>query len=148
MDELLPSVWNLFHDGSVDSVAGSVPGIVTIEVSIPYLRERISEPGQTFTVTLHNCTRFVYRDYDNEDFSDDFGRIADARPGILSASMKGETCVVHGDCGVFEMVAADGSLSVNGKLLLLSDLFQVATSYWEDWKAKSQNDMKSDSNEK
>jgi hypothetical protein len=140
MDPFFPSIWNVLHDGCIDSVAGSIPGVIMIEVSIEYLRQRIQEPGDTMTITLLNCTRFVYRDYQGDASTSDLHVVSEACPGILSAAMQDDVCVVHCDCGVFEFIAKDGSLTINGSPYLLADLLQVAKEYWEEWETKNQGD--------
>lgn len=113
-----------------------------LEVSIDYLRERINEPGNTFTLTLINCERFAYRDYESNSFVTDLSTISEIGPGILSSEMQQEVCIVHGDRGLLEIVASDGSISINGRPFLLTELFQTAKEYWEEWERKNKSKRK------
>lgn len=140
MHPIFPTIWDVFHDGSVDRVEGSVPGTVTVYVGIQYLREMFPEPGEHFIVTLRDCTMFSYKAYDSDEVITDFAGIADAWPGILSAEMDGVVCKVFGENGLMQVSSSDGSIRLDsGREISLEELLQAATKYWDDWEAKSRD---------
>lgn len=131
-----PTIWNVFHDGSIDRVEGAVPGSVSVYVDIDYLRERFSDPGEHFIVTFPNCLDFSFQLYDDSTLIVDFAAIADAWPGILSAEMDGEDCKVFTDSGILRMKASSGSIRLDsGREISLCELLDTAASYWEEWEA-------------
>jgi hypothetical protein len=48
-----------FHDGYIDRIDRSAPGVLRLEIQIEYLRDMFPEPGTRFVVTLTACSKFV-----------------------------------------------------------------------------------------
>ena len=78
------SLWNLFHDGSIEHIEGTVPGNASLLVSIQYLRDRFPSAGTGFVVSLFDCNLFTFQPYDEPEISD-LAKIAALEPEILSA---------------------------------------------------------------
>ena len=53
-----PAIWNVFHDGIIVGVEGSIPGDLAVLIECDYLRERFAEPGGQFTLTIHDGSKF------------------------------------------------------------------------------------------
>lgn len=108
--DFYPAIWNVLHDGGIIAIHGAVPGTIRLDVSIEYLRERFTDPGEIIQVTLTDCTWFAYRDYEAQDFCTDLPAIAASEPEILSAEMCGDiskVCCVGGTLEVRSRWIAD-----------------------------------------
>ena len=125
------SVWNLFHDGSIVGLDGSVPGDVTVTVAIEYLRAMLPEPGDSFCIRLTGCTSLECRPLC------DFAAIATAEPEILSASDRGDTVVVglQSESGTYMELRLHYetiTVSVEGaRVVPFDELAAAARRYWE-----------------
>ena len=140
MEPFFPTIWTVFHDGSIDQIEGTIPGTVSVYVDIEYLRERFSEPGEHFIVTLPDCVKLSFQLYDDEKRIVDLAVIGDECPGILGAEMEGDVCKVFMDNGILELSSADGSIRLDsGREVPLNELLEVATTYWDEWEAKSRD---------
>lgn len=51
--------WGLLHDGGIDAICGEIPGAVSIEVSIRYLRQQFPGKGTGFRIDLVNCSQLA-----------------------------------------------------------------------------------------
>ncbi len=138
METFSPTIWNVLHDGSIDRVAGTVPGRVSLYVGIEYLRERIPDDGEYIIVTLDECKSLVYRPYNSTIEMTDLTTIGGKSLTILNAEMEKSTCRVFTDLGILEIQFDGGSLSLDsGRIISLRDLLAVADAYWTAWKSKS-----------
>ena len=69
----MEAFWRLLHDGGIESITGNIPGTVSLEVSIRYLRQQFPGEGTAFKVVLSDCDQLVYQEYDSspvKDFDD------------------------------------------------------------------------------
>ena len=140
MEPFFPAIWNVFHDGCIEQIEGSAPGMVSVHVGIEYLREMFSDPGEYFLVTFPNCTKFSFQHYERDELVVDLASITEDFPGILSAQMDGDVCKVFTDAGLLKMSSDDGSIRLDsGREISLDELLQAATKYWDDWEAKSRD---------
>jgi hypothetical protein len=130
-----PTIWNVLHDGVIVGFDGGVPGTLIVDISIAYLRKRFPDPGETIRLVLVDCTRFAYREYETDEFSTELPEIAAIGPEVVSASMKDGVCEVDCAGGTLEVVAAGGSICLDGgREVTLEELTTVADSYWKEWK--------------
>ncbi|MEM7781914.1 MAG: hypothetical protein AAF623_00945 [Planctomycetota bacterium] len=140
VEPFIPAIWNVLHDGCIEQIDGNLPGEIRIVVSIEYLRERFQEDGDTFVVTLRNCTEFSHRIYEHEQATSDLGTIANESLSILSAQMHEKICRVFTDVGVIELVCDGGTIALDsGRKITLEKLIAVAESYWDEWESKSKS---------
>jgi len=135
-----PTIWNVLHDGSVVAVSGTIPGKVQLDVSIDYLRERFSDSGKTIRLTLIDCTRFAYRDFNTgEKFSTDLSAIAAMEPEVLSAEMRGDLSVIDCSGGILEVTAKDALVALDsGRSITLQELLDVSEAYWTEWQQRAE----------
>lgn len=136
-----PAIGNVLHDGAIIAIHGVVPGEVRLDVEIDYLRKRFTDPGQAFQITLNGCTWLAFRSW-NEDEAviTDVTRIAALELEILSAEMRAERFDIHCGGGTLEIIAADGSLTLDsGRPLTLPDLLDAATAYWQEFSRRGAN---------
>lgn len=132
---LNPDLWNVLHDGSIDSISGSVPGEISLSVGISYLRDLFEDPGESIAITLHDCTRISFKDADRLEAIEDIAAISALELGILSTEVGHEVFCSHRHggacCGTLSIVAAGFSLSLDtGRPIELEDLFAAAETYW------------------
>lgn len=130
------SLWSLLHDGSIESIAGAVPGDVALQVSIRYLRDRFPGDGTGFVVRLLNCTHLSFEPYDGPSISD-FPAIVALEPEILSAESN----------DMLEVACVTGTLHLRydavkifldaGGEVALSELDSACRAYWDDWSARA-----------
>jgi len=66
MGSACPAIWNVLHDAIVIGVSGEVPGDVVLTLECEYLRRRFADPGNTFALTLNQCTRLRFRPWADE----------------------------------------------------------------------------------
>lgn len=130
-------IWNLLHDGSILGISGSMPGDVEISVGIEYLRTRFPDTGEKILLTLHGCTRLEYEAWDSGSVLTDPRQISAIQPQILSATGC-DPVEISCDGGTLRIAASGVSLSLDsGRAISVSELSDVADSYWEEWSAKA-----------
>lgn len=57
-------IWNILHDDEITAISGEGSDILTMFVSIPYLRRRLDPLGDSFVLTLSGITRLEFHDFD------------------------------------------------------------------------------------
>jgi len=57
-------IWNILHDDEITAISGEGSDILTMFVSIPYLRRRLDSLGDSFVLTLSGITRLEFHDFD------------------------------------------------------------------------------------
>lgn len=134
MGEFFPDIWDVLHDGSIESLTRSAPRTLVVDVGIEYLLERFDPPADFLRIELADCDRFAFREYSASDWIEDLPRITECHPGILSGELRGETIIMHCDNGVIELTASGGSLTLDGnRAITLDDLKKVAGGYWDNF---------------
>lgn len=136
------SIWNVLHDGSIESASGQIPGTVSLGIDIQYLRERFSDAGRLFILTLENCTRFEFQPYDENTLTS-LDEIAKRDVQILSADDTGGkieiSCAIHrGAGGVLRVVAAHYALALDsGRKISYQEIERVADEYWNEFSGRN-----------
>lgn len=123
-------VWNLLHDGSIESIVNHPDGTVILEVSIDYLTELMQPPQQSLFITLHNCTSVQYLqsndgEYEESNLTQAIGS------GILEANDASSLVTIWLDDG--KLITSYSKITLNladGSTLPIEYLEQIATSYW------------------
>jgi len=75
-------IWGVFHDGVLKLVDGTVPGTIRLEIEIAYLRNMFPEPGNSFFVTLLDCSKLVYAEYGKQS-TESLSHIQGREPEVL-----------------------------------------------------------------
>jgi hypothetical protein len=57
-------IWNILHDDEITAISGEGSDILTMFVSIPYLRRRLDPLGDSFVLTVSGITRLEFHDFD------------------------------------------------------------------------------------
>jgi len=125
----------LMHDGGIDTIRGEVPGIVSIEVSIQYLREQFPGEGTGFRIVLANCSELTYREYDSTPVTD-FDSIVALEPEIVSVEKCESSVVVNCVMGTLTTSYEAAAIFLDsGEEVSLDQLASCSKSYWYAWAA-------------
>ena len=134
LEDLCPSIWNLFHDGSICLIEGTVAGQVKFHVDIEYLHTRFDDPGTLFIATFPECHSLQYQPYDSTEVVKDSELVGEQYLPILTAESDGADCKVFMESGVMTMPCVQGSLALDsGREVSLAELDLVAKDYWDKW---------------
>lgn len=127
--------WGLLHDGGIEAIHGEVPGTVSVEVSIRYLRRQFPGEGTGFRVDLANCREFTYCEYDSTPVMD-FDAIVALDPEIVSVE-KGASCVVvRCVTGTLSMSFEAAAVYLDtGEEVSFDELSSAGKAYWDAWAA-------------
>jgi hypothetical protein len=129
-------IWGVFHDGSVIRIDGAVPGTLRLEIDIQYLRRMFPEPGDCFIVTLSDCTKFTFTEYDGPPITD-HARIQALEPEILYVNEL-EPLILDCDGGTLELDYQEMSVSLeSGYPVGYDDLVSAADKYWAAFAARA-----------
>lgn len=136
-DAMDPDYWNILHDGYIVGVRGGVPGDVSLDVEINYLRERFSEPGHHLKLTLHHCTQLSYDAFEEGTF-EEFSVISRFRPQILRAAGFTDASLIECVSGDLRVNAQGASLALDsGRPVSLDELKAMAEAYWTEWEQRA-----------
>jgi hypothetical protein len=126
-------VWNIFHDGSIVNIQGSLPDLV-LTIEILYLRHMFSKDGESILVRLRNCSIFEYQDFDSNTQISNFSEVATLEPEILS---------VQEIDGLAQILCVSGNLRIkykdisfeldNGSSVDIPELDKACNEYWDKW---------------
>jgi hypothetical protein len=130
-----PTLWTLLHDGGIDAIDGSVPGTLTLTVSIQYLRERFPGDGDGFAIVLSDCTEFAFAPWDGPPLTD-LAAIAACEPEILDAEA-GDALTIGCTAGTLRTRYAAAAIRLDtGGAVTVDELTAAAQSYWAEWSAR------------
>ncbi|MBD8528956.1 MULTISPECIES: hypothetical protein [unclassified Massilia] len=129
--------WGILHDGGIANIAGTVPGTISIDISIGYLRQQFPDKGTGFKVVLTDCTRFEFAEYDRE-LLHDVESIVERDPEILNLEHGGDPVVVNCTMGTLTLLYATASVYLDsGTPVSFEELSAASSAYWEAWKART-----------
>ena len=127
-------IWNVLHDGSIDSIAGTVPGDIEMRVGILYLREMFSNDGEAIIVRLANCTKLAMKIWEDDVVTDDHDRIVSTDSEILSTQSEDVPVHIITTLGELDIDFEAFSLSLdNGRQITFEELCDVCENYWNRW---------------
>jgi hypothetical protein len=127
--------WGLLHDGGIDSITGKIPGTVSLEVSIGYLRQQFPGKGTGFKVVLSECDQFVYQEYDSPPVKD-FDEIVRLDPEIVGVEKGTYPVVVNCVMGTLKLSYAAASIYLDsGEKVSFDELTRASKAYWDAWAA-------------
>jgi len=129
-------IWNILHDGEITSVEQN-GDILTMVVSIPYLRRRIQPLGDSFVLTIKSITQLDIFNYDGHTLSLT-KEVEEARPEILSTDSTSMPIKINLTIGQMVMSFEDISITLDtGGAIDFEQMEKVCDDYWTEWKAKS-----------
>ncbi len=129
-------VWKYLHDGGIENIEGSVPGDVSVHVSIRYIRKRFPGDGTGFIIRLSNCTRFEFEPYD-EPACTELAEIVRLDPEILSLQ-SADPVVVNCVMGTLNLAYTHATVTLDsGVPVSLEELDAATKTYWEEWSQRN-----------
>jgi len=132
------AVWLSFHDGTIERIVGEVPGDVTLDVCVDYLRNRFPGAGTGFRVTLSDCALFEYEPYD-EPAIHEFAEISKRVPMVMAVECESPIVI---NCVMGTLRLAYGSMSIStdsGQFISAEELNQASIDYWSEWSARQRH---------
>ena len=127
--------WGLLHDGGIESITGNIPGTVSLEVSIRYLRQQFPGEGTAFKVVLSDCDQLVYQEYDSSPVKD-FDEIVGLEPEILGFEKGTYPVVVNCVMGSLRVSYRAASIYLDSRdAVSLDELAVASKAYWDAWAA-------------
>lgn len=134
------AIWNLFHDGTIESCAGDVPGDLTLAVSIDYLRKMIEPGGEFFFLDVRGCTLMELQSWADDSVASGADALNTIQPEILSGSEEGDRVIVI--CNGYEMRMRYDAIAVwldTGAPLTIDEIDAVAEKYWSRFGSGNQD---------
>lgn len=129
--------WGLLHDGGIDAIHGEIPGAVSVEVSIQYLRQQFRGEGTGVILELANCSELTYREYDSTPVKD-FSEIVALEPEIVSVEKEGHSVVVNCVTGSLTIVYESATIHLDtGEEVSFDELSAASRAYWDAWTART-----------
>jgi hypothetical protein len=132
MIDLGIQLWNVLHDGEI-TVLERNHDVITVFVSIPYVRRRMKPIGDSFKLVFYGVSQFEYVGND--------GSIAPIEEEIENCPLT----VLHTESKEFpvRVVTTMGDIIANytdfeiyldvGKRIEISELFREFDRYWDEW---------------
>lgn len=129
--------WGLLHDGVIDAIAGEVPGTVSLEVSIRYLRQQFAGTGTGFRIVLANCSEMTYCKYDSAPVRE-FDAIVALGPEIGTADNDASRVTVNCVMGTLTLAYEAASIFLDtGEKVSPNELAAASKTYWNTWANKN-----------
>ena len=113
---------------------GSVPGELTLQIKIPYIRKMFSESGDDILLRLTSCTRFAMKIWEEDLLTSDPERIVASDTEILST--ESEDIPVHVVTTQGEIDAEFQSFTLaldDGQPITFEELCDACERYWTRW---------------
>ncbi|MGW8394774.1 hypothetical protein [Pseudoduganella sp. HUAS MS19] len=130
--------WRLLHDGGIDAIRGEVPGDISVEISIQYLRQQFPGDGRGFKIELTKCSELTYCEYDSAPVAG-FREIVALAPEIVSVEEYASRVVVNCVMGSLSIAYEGASVYLDtGEEVSFDDLSTASRSYWSAWLAGAQ----------
>ena len=124
--------WGYLHDGSLDRAEGTVPGDLSLTVSIPYLRNAFQPEGDGFVLTLRDCTLFRLEDHDGAVLENPH-QIAERSPELLSIVSEAPLAI-YTTLGTLTLAYRSLELALDtGEPLPAESLGRASSNYWQAW---------------
>jgi hypothetical protein len=123
--------WGLLHDGGIEAVSGTVPGVISVEISIRYLRQQFPGEGVGLRIELIDCWRFEYQEYDSTPITD-IARIVALGPEIFGFGTGPQPVVVNCVMGTLTMSYGTASIYLDsGEEVSFDELAAASRAYWD-----------------
>jgi hypothetical protein len=131
-------IWNILHDGEITAVSGECGEVLTMFVSIPYLRRRLEPLGDSFVLTLSGVTRLEFHDFDDTVTS--LQEVLDiGSPEILSTDSKSMPVSIATTLGQLTLDFKTIAFTLDtGQTVTYEAIEKVCEEYWTEWEAKAE----------
>jgi len=128
-------LWGLLHDGAIEAIRGAVPGVISVDISIRYLRQQFPGEGVGLRIELIDCWRFEYQEYGSTPITD-IARILALAPEIFGYGTGPHPVVVN--CVMGTLTMSYGSALVyldSGEEVSFDELATASRMYWDAFAA-------------
>ncbi|MGP0566961.1 MULTISPECIES: hypothetical protein [unclassified Nitrospina] len=93
-------VWDLFHDGSIASIDGGVPGDLLLKIEIKWLKQLFSKENDWIWLELRNCKLFEFKPEDQSHYLQNISTIQKQDLWIEDCEESGEGLTVYCHGGI------------------------------------------------
>jgi hypothetical protein len=134
---MTPDVWDIFHDGDIVKISGSVPGQIELTIHIKYLRAMFGGVGESFRMVLSDCSQFELEAYDESTIFN-LSEIEEHEPEILSVGEDGPPLVIHCSTGTLRVMYKEERVVLDtGEPVSFEELTAGCARYWKEWSDRS-----------
>jgi hypothetical protein len=132
------AAWNALHDGEITVIGREEPDTLIMFVSIPYLRQRISPLGDSFSLRLCGFRSIEFSDFEGKEKTSSLDDIAKNGIEILSTESQAMPVKIATSSGflTLDFDALEIRLDT-GQLVEYEDLYRASEEYWDEWSAKN-----------
>ncbi len=129
-------VWGFFHDAEIEKIRGVIPGEITLDLKISYLRRMFDGEGTGFRAKLHDCSQFEYCEFGQQPTSD-FRTIEASETWILYVHST-DPLVLDCTTGTLTLEYQSMEISLDsGESVTYEALREACERYWDDWSGKT-----------
>lgn len=122
-----PRYWDVFHDGVILSISGSVPGDLAFTIDCESLYEEVSDGEGTFQLTVTGCDFFQFKLFADDVTQDEIEVLGSAGLAILGAEFEHGIASVFMDGGLMMLRYREQSVTMDiGRAVSLRDLCDAA----------------------
>jgi len=119
--------WHCFHDGTIVTAAGAVPGVLEFTIDCDWLREELHPSPRRFLLRITNCTIFEIEHYDHDHAVNGFEALTDGEFDILGAEFRDGVVHVSNANSVLRLAYESELLMLDGGAVIpLHDLVEAA----------------------
>jgi hypothetical protein len=130
-------LWNVLHDGGIDSISGAVPGEVAMMIGIGYLCGKLPTAAGQLKLILRGCTLLRYEPFEG-DAVEGVAAIAAKDIEILSAEQPARVVEVMCVSGILKLEYESVEIQlVEGGLISQAQVKDAAERYWKEWGKKN-----------
>ena len=132
-------IWNILHDGDITAISED-GDILTMFVSIPYLRRRLKPLGDSFVLTLAGVRQAECRDFSGA------GRASSLReeleigtPEIIKTESESMPVTIETTMGqlILDFQSIQFALDT-GQSIDYETVKKVCEDFWTEWQAKAE----------
>lgn len=133
-------LWEILQNGQVESITGDVPGTVSVEISLSWLRQQFPNAGSGFRVDLSHCSAFEYRENEDSPRRELYPIVA-ASPASVREAYAQEPVTVNFISGTLTAFYAQAHIFLDsGALISFAELTAANQAYWNEWEARTRQD--------
>jgi hypothetical protein len=130
-------IWNILHDGKITAFERE-GDILTMFVSIPYLRRRMKPLGDSFVLTLSGLTRADFLNFDGSP-SSLTDELDGGLPEILSTDSETMPVAIATTTGTMILDFSSITFALdNGEPVSFAAIAKVCEEYCTEWTAKAE----------
>ncbi|GIK52964.1 MAG: hypothetical protein BroJett014_19370 [Planctomycetota bacterium] len=136
MDERI-DIWNLLHDGEISALSEE-GDVLTMFVSIPFIRRRLRPLGDSFVLTLSGVRKAELRDFSGE-VSTLREEIETGTPDILESGSKAMPVIIETTMGQLTLDFQGIRFALDtGQPTEFETIQRTCNEYWTELQARSE----------